>query len=77
MNSKQRRHTRRKYPHQVEIKARTTEQYLYHDVRVDDGHAWCRQHVKKGQWQYTELWDHAIFYFASQKDATYFALKWS
>jgi hypothetical protein len=33
--------------------------------------------VKEGQWQHTELWDHAIFYFASQKDATFFALKWT
>ena len=77
MNSAQRRHARREFPHMVEVKARPEEMYFQHDRRLDSGRAWCRRQFKKGAWRYTEFWDHAIFYFANERDATFFALKWS
>lgn len=77
MNSAQRRQTRREYPHLVEVKARSDERYFEHDERVDAGRAWCRKRLKQGCWRSTEMWDHAIFYFANEKDAAFFALKWA
>jgi len=77
MNSAQRRQARREHPHMVTIKARESDRYLDHDSRVDRGRAWCRKQLKKGSWRSSDFWDEAIFYFATEKDATYFALKWS
>ena len=77
MNSAQRRQARRGYPYTVEIKARREEMYIQHDSRVDSGRKWCRKQFKKGAWRYTEHWDHSVFYFANEQDATFFALKWS
>lgn len=77
MNSAQRRQARREFPHRVELTALTTEQYYKHDNRVDFARVWCRRQLKKNSWRSTEMWDHAIFYFANEKDATFFALKWA
>ena len=77
MNSAQRRQARREFPHMVEVKPRDGERYFEHDGRVDDGRKWCRKQLKKNSWRATEMWDHAIFYFANEKDATFFALKWA
>lgn len=77
MNSAQRRQARREFPHRVEVKPRSDERYFEHDRRIEDGRKWCRKQLKKGQWRATEMWDHAIFYFANERDATFFALRWA
>ena len=77
MNSAQRRQARREFPHLVEVKARAEERYFEHDARVDGGRRWCRKQFKKGAWRYTEHFDHSVFYFADERDAVHFALKWS
>ena len=77
MNSAQRRLNKRMFPYMVEVKVRAEEMYFQHDNRVLDGRNWCRKQFKNGSWRATEFWDHTIFYFNNQKDATYFALKWS
>ena len=78
MNSAQRRQARREFPHIVEMRPRREgERYFEHDNRVDNGRAWCRKQFKKGAWRYTEHWDYSVFYFANEKDATFFALKWA
>ena len=77
MNSAQRRQTRRHFSHTVEVRARAEEYYFEHDSRVDSGRAWCRKQFDKDSWRYTEHFDHCIFYFANERDAVHFALKWS
>lgn len=77
MNSAQRRQARREFPHIVEVKARSDERYFEHDGRVDAGRKWCRRQFKNGSWRYTEHFDHSVFYFTNERDATFFALKWS
>lgn len=77
MNSAQRRQARREYPHRVSVKAQMNERYHYHDSRVEQGRHWCCKQFKRGSWRTIGLWDETIFYFANEKDATYFALKWA
>ena len=77
MNSAQRRQARREFPHRVTVKPRAGERYFEHDNRVDGGRFWCRRQLKKNSWRSTELWDEAIFYFANERDAAFFALKWT
>ncbi len=77
MNSAQRRKANKLYQHVVTIKARMAELYYQHDERVVQGRAWCRKNFRKGTWRYKEYYDHAVFKFTNEKDATYFALKWS
>ena len=77
MNSAQRRQARRGFPHMVTVRPNDSEKYFEHDNRVDAGRAWCRRQLTNGSWRAMELWDEAIFYFAKEQDATYFALKWT
>lgn len=76
MNSAQRRQARREFPHRVEVKARPDKRYIDHDIKVEDSRKWCRKKLKKNSWRSVENWDETVFYFANEKDATFFALKW-
>lgn len=77
MNSAQRRRARREFPHVVLLNPAKSERYFQHDNRVDKARGWCRRQFVQGTWTSKELWDHAEFKFSNQKDAVYFALKWS
>ena len=77
MNSAQRRAARREFPHTVTLKAQGFERYIDHDTKVEQCRSWCQRQFGQGSWRATELYDHTTFYFAKEKDATYFALKWS
>lgn len=77
MNSAQRRQARRELQHVVLLKPETGNRYFQHDGRVSVARAWCKRQIHKGSWQCKARWDHAEFRFSNEKDAVYFALKWS
>lgn len=77
MNSKQRRQARREFPYVVIIQSRNGEPYFHHDHRVEGGRNWCRKQLKKDTWRFREAWAHAEFKFVNEKDAAFFALKWT
>jgi len=76
MNSAQRRKTAREHPHVVTLRATEHDRYFHLDDRVDNARRWCRKQCK-GSWRTIESWDCTEFKFSNQKDAVYFALKWS
>ena len=77
MNSAQRRQARREFSHVVAIKAVTSERYFDHDHRVSVATTWCRRQFGPANFRCHTDWDHAVFKFAREKDATLFVLKWS
>lgn len=77
MNSAQRRQARREFPHIVTMQARENRRYFEHDDRVAKACTWCRRQFGSKGWRLSEGWQHAEFKFAREKDAVYFALKWS
>ena len=77
MNSAQRRQARREFPHVVTMKAREGRRYFEHDDQVMKACTWCQRQFGKGTWRLTSGWDHSEFKFARERDAIYFALKWS
>lgn len=77
MNSAQRRQSRREFPHVVSMQASESRRYFEHDARVTKARTWCRKQFGKGAWRMAEGWDHTEFKFAREKDAAFFALKWS
>lgn len=77
MNSAQRRQARREFPYVVAVKAKEVERFFEHDLRIDQAHVWCRKQFRKGSWRVANGWEHAEFKFAREKDAVYFALKWT
>jgi hypothetical protein len=76
MNSAQRRQAKREHPHVTTIHAKIHHPYYEHDEKVYYAVNWCRKHCK-GSFLYATSWDCAEFKFSNQKDAVYFALKWS
>jgi len=76
MNSAQRRKTNREHPHKVTITVAEQQRYYEHDEKVHKAVQWCKKN-SKDSWRIENDWDHAVFKFANQKDAIYFALKWA
>ena len=76
MNSAQRRKTKREHPHTVRISVSEQQRYFEHDEKVYQAVGWCKKNCQ-GTWKTDTSWDHADFKFTNQKDAIYFALKWS
>jgi hypothetical protein len=77
MNSAQRRQARREFAHIVTMSASQHRVYFEHDARVDLAVKWCQKQFGRGSWRMTEGWFRTEFKFAREKDAVYFALKWS
>ena len=77
MNSAQRRQARREFAHTVSISANRHRLYRDHDAEVSQAVKWCRKQFSRGSWRMAEGWARADFKFAREKDAVYFALKWS
>lgn len=80
MNSQQRRKNRRyfdaTYIYKVRLSCPVGLRYFEWDRKVEEMDIWCKKQFQK-KWTYTQDWDHSIFYFSENRDATYFALKWS
>jgi hypothetical protein len=76
MNSAQRRRANREHPHTVRISATEQERYYEHDEKVHRAVQWCKKNCKDS-WRTNTDWDFCEFKFTNQKDAIYFALKWS
>lgn len=76
MNSAQRRKANKLYQHTVVLNATDADRYIYHDEKVQHAKAWCKKQFKD-RWRSTSDWDCAYFGFTNERDATYFALKWS
>ena len=77
MNSAQRRRARREYPHIVKMSADRHRRYFEHDAEVDRAAKWCRKQFGSNGWRLSEGWSHTVFKFARERDAAFFALKWS
>lgn len=77
MNSKQRRQARREFPYEVQVKAEDSERYYYHDRKVMQAQTWCRKQFGRDNFRSKAEWNHAVFKFIREKDATYFMLKWA
>jgi len=76
MNSAQRRKAKRGHPYAITIEVASQQRYFEHDEKVYQAVGWCAKHCE-GTWRNETNWDHAVFKFSNQKDATYFALKWT
>lgn len=74
MNSSQRRKYKREYPHSIKLVAPVLVSYFEHDDKVESARSWCNKNTKR--YKVDVSWDHAMFKFALEKDAVYFALKW-
>jgi len=77
MNSAQRRQLKRAFPYAVRMVPKESDRYFHHDHRVSVARTWCRRQFGAGNFRSTEDWDSAEFKFAREKDAAYFALRWS
>ena len=75
MNSKQRRQSKREFPHVIKLVAKAGEHYFEHDDKVMTARNWCRRNCRNG-FTVDSRWDQAEFKFATEKDAVYFAIKW-
>jgi hypothetical protein len=69
VNSAQRRQARRDFPYAVSIKN--------HEHRVSVAYTWCKKQFGPGTFSSSTDWDSAVFKFHREKDAAFFALKWT
>jgi hypothetical protein len=75
MNSAQRRKTKREFTHVIKLVAEQGKHYFEHDDKVMTARNWCSRNCRGG-YKVSSDWDHAVFKFATEKDAVLFALKW-
>jgi len=75
MNSSQRRKQKRAFPYLIKLFPGNGMRYFEHDDYIEKARIWCK-HNCSGTYKVNADWDHAKFKFATESDATIFALKW-
>lgn len=77
MNSAQRRQARREFAHTASMSSDQHLRYFEYDAEVYRAAKWCQKQFGKGSFRMAKGWSRSEFKFAREKDAAYFALKWS